>query len=97
MMYSANYFAGANYAVGYATAKSPLGSYEKSQTNPIIEKNTDRGGIVSGTGHNSIFRDREGKLRCVYHGRTTKTGDKRMVFIRDINFSQNNQLRVLTD
>ncbi|WP_257090154.1 family 43 glycosylhydrolase [Sphingobacterium sp. E70] len=38
MMYSANYFAGANYAVGYATAKSPLGSYEKSQTNPIIEK-----------------------------------------------------------
>jgi len=97
MMYSANYFAGANYAVGYATAKSPLGSYEKSQTNPIIEKNTDRGGIVSGTGHNSIFRDREGKLRCVYHGRTTKTGDKRMVFIRDIDFSQNNQLRVLTD
>ena len=97
MMYSANYFAGANYAVGYATAKSPLGSYEKSQTNPIVEKNTDRGGIVSGTGHNSIFKDREGKLRCVYHGRTTITGDKRMVFIRDIDFNQNNQLRVITD
>jgi Glycosyl hydrolases family 43. len=38
MMYSANYFAGANYAVGYATATAPLGSYQKSSSNPIIEK-----------------------------------------------------------
>jgi beta-xylosidase len=97
IMYSANYFAGANYAVGYATSKSPLGNYSKSETNPIIQKNTDHGGIISGTGHNSIFKDRNGKLRCVYHGRTTKTGDKRMVFIRDISFNKNNQLQIQSD
>ncbi|WP_286588275.1 glycoside hydrolase family 43 protein [Sphingobacterium sp. N143] len=97
MMYSANYFAGANYAVGYATAEKPLGKYQKSMKNPIIEKNTNKGGIVSGTGHNSIFRDREGKLRCVYHGRTTATGDDRMVFISDVIFQQNGELTVHTD
>ncbi|MDR2272325.1 MAG: glycoside hydrolase family 43 protein [Sphingobacterium sp.] len=97
MMYSANYFAGANYAVGYATAQSPLGNYQKSETNPIIEKDTDKGGIVSGTGHNSIFKDREGKLRCVYHGRTTKTGDKRMVFISTVDFDKDRQLQIQTD
>jgi beta-xylosidase len=97
MMYSANYFGGANYAVGYATSASPLGSYIKSSTNPIIQKNTDSGGIISGTGHNSIFKDRNGKLRCVYHGRTTKTGDQRMVFIRDIRFDKNRQLQIQTD
>jgi len=94
MMYSANYFAGANYAVGYATSTSPLGRYSKSETNPIIQKNTDHGGVISGTGHNSIFKDRDGKLRCVYHGRTTKTGDKRIVFIRDIRFNKDNQLQI---
>jgi beta-xylosidase len=97
MMYSANYFGGANYAVGYATSASPLGNYSKSSTNPIIQKNTDSGGVISGTGHNSIFKDRNGKLRCVYHGRTTKTGDQRMVFIRDIRFDKNRQLQIQTD
>jgi len=97
MMYSANYFAGANYAVGYATANSPLGNYRKSTANPIIEKNTHKGGVISGTGHNSLFKDRKGKLRCVYHGRTTKTGDERMVFISDVRFSDNNELEINTD
>ncbi|MGJ1236195.1 MULTISPECIES: glycoside hydrolase family 43 protein [Sphingobacterium] len=97
MMYSANYFAGANYAVGYGTATAPLGSYEKSPANPIIEKNTHSGGVISGTGHNSLFSDREGKLRCVYHGRTIKTGDKRMVFISDVFFNENGQLHIVTD
>ncbi len=97
MMYSANYFAGANYAVGYATATAPLGSYQKSVSNPIIEKNTNRGGVVSGTGHNSLFQDKEGKIRCVYHGRTLKTGDQRIVFISDVFFDEKGQLNIFTD
>ncbi|MNV24941.1 Arabinoxylan arabinofuranohydrolase precursor [compost metagenome] len=97
MMYSANYFAGANYAVGYATATAPLGSYQKSASNPIIEKNTNRGGVVSGTGHNSLFQDKEGKIRCVYHGRTLKTGDQRIVFISDVFFDEKGQLNIFTD
>src|SRR3546814_6223392 len=55
MMYSANHFGGEHYAVGYATAESPLGPYVKSPGNPVLEKNTAHGGKVTGTGHN-IYR-----------------------------------------
>ena len=82
IMYSANHFGGEHYAVGYATSRSPLGPYKKADENPILHKNTDRGGIVSGTGHNSIVYSPNGKeMYCVYHGRTTTTGSERVVFI----------------
>jgi len=82
MMYSANFFGGENYALGYATADSPLGPFTKSADNPVLQKNVAEGGDVTGVGHNSITWSRDGKqLYCVYHGRTSKTGDARVVFI----------------
>ena len=82
IMYSANNFDGQNYAIGYATASSPLGPFNKASNNPILQKNTGRGGLVSGTGHNSVTYSPDGKeMFCVYHGRTAKTGDERVVFI----------------
>ncbi len=82
IMYSANYFGGQHYAVGYATAASPLGPFTKASNNPVLQKNTNKGGIVSGTGHNSITYSPDGKeMWCVYHARTTKTGADRVVFI----------------
>lgn len=82
MMYSANYFGGKNYAVGYATAKSPLGPFTKATNNPVLQKNTEKGGIVTGTGHNSVVLSADGKkMFCVYHARTSATGDERVVFI----------------
>ncbi|WEK33534.1 MAG: glycoside hydrolase family 43 protein [Candidatus Pseudobacter hemicellulosilyticus] len=82
MMYSANYFGGKNYAVGYATAKSPLGPFIKASNNPVLQKNIEQGGVVTGTGHNSITYSPNGKeMFCVYHARTTATGDERVVFI----------------
>ncbi|MCX6326603.1 MAG: glycoside hydrolase family 43 protein [Bacteroidia bacterium] len=82
MMYSANYFGGQNYAVGYATSKMPLGPFKKADNNPVLQKNTEQGGIVTGTGHNSATISPDGKeMLCVYHGRTSKTGDNRVVFI----------------
>ena len=82
IMYSANYFGGQHYAVGYATSSSPLGPFTKAANNPVLQKNTDTGGIVSGTGHNSITYSPDGKeMWIVYHARTTKTGDERVVFI----------------
>ncbi|TCS86038.1 glycosyl hydrolase family 43 [Anseongella ginsenosidimutans] len=82
MMYSANHFGGQNYAVGYATATSPLGPYVKAANNPVLEKNTAIGGNVTGTGHNSITYSPDGtEMFCVYHGRTAATGNERMVFI----------------
>lgn len=44
MMYSANYFGGENYAVGYATSKHPLGPYTKAPRNPVLQRNTAQGG-----------------------------------------------------
>lgn len=81
MMYSANFFGGANYAVGYATAKSPLGPYTKAENNPILEKNVENGGNVTGTGHNMILTLNDGQMLCVYHARTSETGDNRVAFI----------------
>jgi beta-xylosidase len=81
MMYSANYFGGKNYAVGYATSKSPLGPFVKADNNPILQKNTETGGQVTGTGHCMVFTAGDGQQYCVYHGRTAETGEERMVFI----------------
>ncbi len=82
MMYSANFFGGKNYAVGYATSKSPHGPFKKADNNPVLQKNVEQGGIVTGTGHNSVTVSPDGKeMLCVYHGRTSKTGNKRVVFI----------------
>ena len=82
IMYSANHFGGAHYAVGYATSNSPLGPFKKSDINPVLQQNTTKGGLVSGTGHNSIIYSPDGKeMFCVYHGRTTATGSERVVFI----------------
>jgi len=82
IMYSANYFGGQYYAVGYATSHSPLGPFKKAANNPVLQKNSDKGGSVTGTGHNSIAYSPDGKeMFCVYHARTTRTGDQRVVFI----------------
>lgn len=94
MMYSANYFGGANYAVGYATASNPLGPFVKSEHNPILEKNVDKGGSVTGTGHNMVLTLEDGQMLCVYHGRTEKTGSKRMVFIDKMDIAPSGQLIV---
>jgi len=93
MMYSANYFGGENYAVGYATSKNPLGPFEKADNNPVLQKNTGEGGVVTGTGHNMVFTT-AGKMYCVYHGRTKKTGNERMVFIDRMEILSNSKLVV---
>lgn len=95
LMYSANFFGGKNYAVGYATAKSPLGPFVKSEDNPILEKNIEKGGIVTGTGHNSVTWSKDGKqLYCVYHARTEKTGEERVVFIDKMEIDHNGHLHI---
>lgn len=95
MMYSANYFGGKNYAVGYATAKQPLGSFVKSANNPVLQKNVEKGGTVTGTGHNSVTYSKDGKqMYCVYHDRTTSTGEERVVFIDKMGVDDKGNLYV---
>lgn len=95
MMYSANFFGGQNYAVGYAVADRPLGPFTKAQNNPVLEKNVASGGEVTGTGHNMMVRSKDGKkMYTVYHGRTEKTGDERVVFIDEMKIDENGLLTV---
>lgn len=91
MMYSANNFDGQNYAVGYATSKSPLGPFKKASNNPVLQKN----GEVTGTGHNSVTISPDGKeMLCVYHGRTAATGHERLVFIDKMKILDDGRLVV---
>lgn len=93
MMYSANFFGGKNYAVGYATADNPLGPFAKALNNPVLQKNTDKDGIVTGTGHNCMVRT-DNKMFCIYHGRTAPSGDKRVVFIDELKIDHSGILTV---
>jgi beta-xylosidase len=95
IMYSANHFAGENYAVGYATGPTALGPFTKAENNPVLQKNTATGGDVTGTGHNSIlFLDGVDKMYCVYHGRTTKSGNNRVVFMDELTLKEDGSLEV---
>jgi beta-xylosidase len=94
MMYSANFFGGKNYAVGYATSDNPLGTFIKSENNPVLQKNTEQDGNVTGTGHNMVLTLPNGNMYCVYHGRTTETGDKRVVFLDKMEIGKNGNLVV---
>lgn len=62
LMYSANFFGGKNYAVGYATFSSPLGPFQKAENNPVLQKNIEQGGIVTGTGHNLVQENENQQL-----------------------------------
>ena len=63
MTYSACDFRNPDYAVGVAFADTPGGPWEKSGKNPVLRR--FRG--LEGTGHHSLFRDRDGKWRIAFH------------------------------
>lgn len=72
LMYSANFFASSDYAVGYAVADNPMGPFEKSETNPILSKDLNIG--ISGPGHNSVTVGLDDStLYVVYHIHTHAT------------------------
>lgn len=64
MFYSANHFESIDYAVGYATAESPLGPWEKYEGNPIIHRSIVK---ENGAGHGDLFFDKNKRPHYVYH------------------------------
>ena len=95
LMYSANHFQGENYSLGYATSQRPLGPYRKAANNPILRKNTDRGGVVSGPGHNCITLSPDGtEMLCLYAGRTAATGNRRVLFMDRMEVRNDGELVV---
>jgi beta-xylosidase len=63
LMYSGTGADSPNYGIGYATAKSPLGPFEKFAGNPIAH----RGGKVLGPGHHCVIEGPDKKVWLVYH------------------------------
>jgi xylan 1,4-beta-xylosidase len=71
LIYSANDFRNPDYAVGYATSKSPFGPWEKSSDSPIISRqNTSQNGI----GHGDVFWDKNNIMYYVLHTHFSNSG-----------------------
>lgn len=63
LMYSGSGASGPEYAIGYATSKSPMGPFRKYEGNPIARQ----GGGVFGPGHHCVIEGPKGDLWMVYH------------------------------
>ncbi len=64
LMYSAGFFGSENYAIGYATAESPLGPWKKYAGNPILSKTSE----VAGPGHHCVTKSPDAsETFIVYH------------------------------
>ena len=95
LMYSANHYLGENYALGYATSQHPLGPYRKAANNPVLRKDTDRGGVVSGPAHNCVKWSPDGaEMLCLYAGRTVATGDRRVLLMDRMEIRKDGALLV---
>lgn len=84
MIYSANDFRNPDYAVGYATSKSPYGPWEKASDSPIISKKNVG---INGAGHGDVFYDKDGKMKYVLHTHYSNSGvSPRKAGVIDIAF-----------
>lgn len=94
LIYSANDFRNPDYAVGYATSKSPLGPWVKSTTSPIISRNLIG---ENGTGHGDLFLDKNNQLQYIFHTHFSDTSEApRKTAVIKMNFikkEQNLQLK----
>ncbi len=85
LYYSANYYAGKEYAVGAAVADDPLGPYTKLGDAPLMRYVEEDGEIVvSGPGHNSFFMVGD-ELFTAYHTHVyprSPSGYRQMAFDR---------------
>ncbi|MFA9195815.1 glycoside hydrolase family 43 protein [Flavobacterium sp. FBOR7N2.3] len=86
LIYSANDFRNPEYAVGYATSKSPLGPWKKSTANPIISRNLLK---INGPGHGDLFLDKDNQWQYVLHTHYSITNEApRKAAIIEMNFIQ---------
>jgi len=69
LIYSANDFRNKDYAVGYATSKTPYGPWEK-QDSAFISRTILK---YPGTGHGDVFYDNKGDMYYVFHTHFSET------------------------
>lgn len=93
LMYSGSGADGPDYAVGYATAKSPTGPFTKYAGNPIAS----RGNGVFGPGHHCVVAGPDGRLWMVYHQQNSeRPGWKRFLAIDPLWFDEQGVIHVKT-
>lgn len=66
LLYSANNYAGAQYAIGYASADGVAGPYEKPGREPLV-KTVFGTGVAIGPGGQDIVLDNDGETWLMYH------------------------------
>ena len=79
LTYSGNDYQSQDYAVGYAyTNNIASGNWTKYTQNPILRRWDD----LVGTGHHSLFYDKDGALRIVFHAHnSTESIHPRLMYI----------------
>ena len=93
LMYSGSSADGPDYAIGYATAASPMGPFSKHTGNPIVK----RGNGVFGPGHHSVTTGPDGSLWMVYHQKDSEDyGWKRSLAIDPLWFDADGVIHVKT-
>lgn len=99
LTYSGNDYRCQDYAVGYAQTRSlattggATPSWQKYPNNPIVRRVEN----LVGTGHHSLFIDKEGKFRIVFHAHHSETVvAPRRMYIGTMEFS-GNVLRMTDD
>lgn len=85
LTYSANSYESPLYGIGCATAEAITGPWKKYDENPILQSP----GKLVGVGHHSIFRDKKGQLRVVFHSHLQKGRiHPRIMHITTLKFSK---------
>lgn len=95
LLYSANHFESKDYAVGYATSKSPKGPWVKHSGNPILRRDKPAADGLIGVGHGAPFMTADGNYKYIYHahGSSTSVGP-RTSYINDLNFSEDGEITI---
>ncbi len=91
LMYSGSPADGPDYAIGYATAKSPAGPFTKYAGNPIAQQ----GNGIFGPGHHSVVAGPDGRLWMVYHQQdSARRGWRRFLAIDPLWFDEDGIIHV---
>ncbi len=89
MTFSANSYESQDYAIGYATAPSPMGPWTKAEEhNPILRR--PQNSKLVGTGHHGNFVDADGNLRIAFHAhKDLSSVHHRRMHISTVKFEPN--------
>ena len=96
LIYSANHFRSQDYAVGYATATSPLGPWKKYDGNPILCRDKDVAAGLVGTGHGAPFLCRDGSYKYIYHAHSSVNRvEPRTSYLNDLIFGDDGVISIV--